>query len=154
MRRTTNVYDQEGMAESSTRKALRRRGIIYIVWTFRSQNLWKLNGVPYKAIVILKEFELKLPWRITGESSVGFEVEENHWIAEAQRLSVKFLHPYPTTVLYYLRLGKFEVFKYEEEFGMPPVFVESQRWRETSSSSKEVVYHPSVLADEQAMVEE
>ncbi|KAM2297648.1 hypothetical protein ACFX1S_037169 [Malus domestica] len=75
-------------------------------------------------------------------------------IAEAQRLSVKFLHPYPTTVLYYLRLGKFEVFKVEEEFGMPPVFVESQRWRETSSNNKEVVYHHSVLADEQATVEE
>ncbi|KAM1350285.1 hypothetical protein ACFX2F_004256 [Malus domestica] len=72
---------------------------------------------------------------------------------KAQRLSMKFLHPYPTTVLYYLRLGKFEGFKEEEEFGMPPVFVESQRWRETSSS-KEVVYYPSVLADEQATVEE
>ncbi|RXI07623.1 hypothetical protein DVH24_005396 [Malus domestica] len=76
-------------------------------------------------------------------------------LEEAPRLSVKFLHPYPTTVLYYLRLGKFEVFKEEEEFGMPPVFVESQRWRETSSSSsKEVVYYPSVLADEQATIEE
>ncbi|TQE02628.1 hypothetical protein C1H46_011784 [Malus baccata] len=42
----------------------------------------------------------------------------------------------------------------EEEFGMPPVFVERQRWRETSSNGKEVVYHPSVLADEQATVEE
>ncbi|TQE14075.1 hypothetical protein C1H46_000369 [Malus baccata] len=78
MRRSTDVYGREGMAESSTRKALSQRGIIYLVWTVRSQNLWKLNGVPYKAVVMLKEFELKLPWRIIGESSVGFEVEENH----------------------------------------------------------------------------
>ncbi|KAM2633689.1 hypothetical protein EV1_024276 [Malus domestica] len=72
MRRTTNVYGQEGMAESSTRKALRRRGIIYVVWTVQNQNLRKLNGVPYKAVVMLKKFELKLPWRIADESSVGF----------------------------------------------------------------------------------
>ncbi|KAM1406225.1 hypothetical protein ACFX2F_000965 [Malus domestica] len=84
----------------------------------------------------------------------GSAIRTPRTIAEAQRLSVKFLHPYPTTVLYYLRLGKFEVFKEEEEFGMPPVFVKSQRWRETSSSSKEVVYYPFVLADEQVTVEE
>ncbi|KAM0981484.1 hypothetical protein ACFX2H_014436 [Malus domestica] len=84
----------------------------------------------------------------------GSAIRTPRTITEAQRLSMKFLHPYPTTVLYYLRLGKFEVFKEEEEFGMPPVFVKSQRWRETSSSSKEVVYYPSVLADEQATIEE
>ncbi|TQE11541.1 hypothetical protein C1H46_002916 [Malus baccata] len=113
-----------------------------------------VTSLPIKLFYAEKTREWSVP--LKKKSSTTFHLhQKEEWDFKFGHRLPKKIHPYKRQMVKNeINRDATHLAANEEEFGIPPVFVESQRRMETSSSGKEVVYHPSVLADEQATAEE